>query len=119
MVTIVYLTEFPSFAKYEFSWYHRQIYAQLEIMFYGLQLSKAFQQTVWVQFTSQAWSAGTLYVNSHIYWISLEEEVHTSKQWINTKTEKQRADHTDIVQYTKHTETVKYKHMEKLHGIRL
>ena len=52
MVTIVYLTEFPSYAKYEFSWYHRQTYAQLQIMFYGLQVSQAFQQTVWVQFTS-------------------------------------------------------------------
>ena len=60
-----------------------------------------------------------MYVNSHIYWISLEEEVHTSKPRINTKTTPQKADHTDIVQYTKHTETVKYKHMEKLHGIRL
>ena len=52
MVTIVYLTEFPSYAKYEFSWNHRQTYAQLQIMLYGLQVSQAFQQTVWVQFTS-------------------------------------------------------------------
>ena len=35
-----------------------------------------------------------VYVNSHIDWISLEEEVHRSKQWIDTKTKKQRADHT-------------------------
>ena len=41
---------------------------------------------------------------------------------INTKTTPQRADHTDIIQYTKNTETVKYKHimtLMKLHGITL
>ena len=60
-----------------------------------------------------------VYVNSHIDWISLEEEVHTSKQWINTKPRNREQITLIKVQYTKYTETVKYKHMEKLHGIRL
>ena len=53
---------------------------------------------------------------------SSEEEVDTIKPRINTKTTPQRADHTDIIQYTKHTEIVKYKHimtLMKLHGITL
>ena len=95
MVTIVYLTEFPSYAKYEFSWVPQtNICSTTNYVVRSTSKSGISTNSLGAVYKVGMVSWNIVYVNSHIDWISLEEEVHTSKQWINTKTEKQRADHT-------------------------